>query len=219
MTPPVDANEGNPLKISLHVTPTWDPRRGPTRGAPLRTPAGDSSMGPRGEPLQGPLQRYPPGDHFIGPLQCTASRGPSWGPIHGTPPSRGPLYGNPRGRPLEGSSEGVPCRRYPGVGFIEGSSIGRPLDGVRGGFLSIMWFLVKKYVEYIKQHMSCDVQFSRFTSPSNGASYQVIKPWAPRSYNRCSKRPPSISRQTAVLRAAFSQTRFNMLASTVVTAA
>jgi hypothetical protein len=30
--------------------------------------------------------------------------------------------------------------------------------------------------------MSCDVSFSCYTSPSNGASYQMIKPWAQLCY-------------------------------------
>jgi hypothetical protein len=45
-----------------------------------------------------------------------------------------------------------------------------------------------------------------------------LKPWTPHGYNRWSKRPPSILKQTAVRRTAFSPTRLNILASTVVTA-
>jgi hypothetical protein len=56
-------------------------------------------------------------------------------------------------------------------------------------------------------------------SQSNGENYQMIKPWAPRSYNRCLWQPPPISRQTAVHPMAFCRTRLNMLASTIVTAA
>jgi hypothetical protein len=45
----------------------------------------------------------------------------------------------------------------------------------------------------------------------------MIKPWVPSSYSGCLKWSPSISRYTAVYHMAFSQTRLNMLASTVVT--
>jgi hypothetical protein len=47
----------------------------------------------------------------------------------------------------------------------------------------------------------------------------MIKPWAPRGCSRCSKRPPSISRQMALRRAAVCRTHLNTLASAVVTAA
>jgi hypothetical protein len=43
----------------------------------------------------------------------------------------------------------------------------------------------------------------------------MIKSWAPPSCNRCSKRSPSISRQTAVHGRAFSQIHLNMLPSTL----
>jgi hypothetical protein len=47
----------------------------------------------------------------------------------------------------------------------------------------------------------------------------MIKPWVPHSYNRCSKQPPSISRQNAVHHMEFSPTCLNMLAKAAVTAA
>jgi hypothetical protein len=47
----------------------------------------------------------------------------------------------------------------------------------------------------------------------------MIKPWAPRYYNSCSKQLPSIWRQKVVRSNAFSRTRLNMLASIVITAA
>lgn len=55
-------------------------------------------------------------------------------------------------------------------------------------------------------------------SLSKGATYHMIKPSAPLSYNRYSKQPPSISRQMAVCHMAFSWTYLNLLALTTLTA-
>jgi hypothetical protein len=85
--------------------------------------------------------------------------------------------------------------------------------------LSIASFLVKKQVENITEHMSYHFKFTRYTSPSNDASYQMMKTWVPRSYNRCLKWPPSILRHIAVHHTAFHQTYFNMMASTAITTA
>jgi hypothetical protein len=46
--------------------------------------------------------------------------------------------------------------------------------------------------------MSCDFQFPRHTTPSNGASSRMIKVFIPRNYNSNSMQSSSISRQTAV---------------------
>jgi hypothetical protein len=82
--------------------------------------------------------------------------------------------------------------------------------------LPIVGFLVlKKWKIYNVRPVTFS---SQDTSLSNGASYQVMKPWEPRSYDGRSKRPPSISRRTAVYRTAFSQTCPDMLASIVITA-
>jgi hypothetical protein len=66
--------------------------------------------------------------------------------------------------------------------------------------LSIQWdsFLREK-VENTVQHMSYDNYFSRYTctSLSNDIRNQLFELWVPHNYGRCSKWPPSISRQFA----------------------
>jgi hypothetical protein len=53
----------------------------------------------------------------------------------------------------------------------------------------------RKKAENIVQHMPCDYYFSRYTSPSNGTSNQLIELWVPHNYSKCSNWHPSISRQ------------------------
>jgi hypothetical protein len=67
--------------------------------------------------------------------------------------------------------------------------------------------------------MSWNVQFSRYTLPSSGATYQIIKPLAPRGYSGCSKLFPSIARQIEVRCTALSQTHLTHWHQTDVTAA
>jgi hypothetical protein len=49
----------------------------------------------------------------------------------------------------------------------------------------------------------------RCTSPSTDASFKMIKPWAPRSYDRFPKPFPLISRKMVERHKAFSRTRVN----------
>jgi hypothetical protein len=72
--------------------------------------------------------------------------------------------------------------------------------------LSIVCVLVKKKSKIL--YDTCPVTFS-FQDIQHRQMVQAIRPRSPRSYNG-SKRPPSISRQTAVRRTKFSPTRLNM---------
>jgi hypothetical protein len=66
----------------------------------------------------------------------------------------------------------------------------------------------EKQVKLVLQYTSCDIRFSRYTSPSNGSLAH--------GYNtEFSSGHPSISRQTPFLRTAFSRTRPNMFTFTL----